>query len=169
MAAGDAACGPEHTLSIGGVDVDAGGDRVRTARDHRPGVLGDVRAVWVEDVLIAGCCGAWPVCEHLFERGAGVERQPVVYARVVKPELLELLQSCGLLGGEVLRLCAVHLEVVELPLVVLEVSPSGEGRVHRARKPPLVVDRALPEHRVKLRLLARYRGIGERGREALTL
>ena len=70
---------------------------------------------------------------------------------VIEPELLELLDLSGLAAGDILGLGAVGLEVVELPLVELELAPARERWVERAGEPAVVVDRTLAEHRVELR------------------
>ena len=51
---------------------------------------------------------------------AVVERQHVVLARLLEPELLELRELLRHLGREVARLAPVGARVVELPDVVLE-------------------------------------------------
>ena len=69
---------------------------------------------------------------------------------------------------EVVALARVGRRVVQLPALLVEVAPRLGRRGHRGRRlPALVPDRARPEHRVELRLLARL-GIGvvEGGPEA---
>ena len=57
-----------------------------------------------------------------------------------------------MLGSEVVRLGSVDVGVVELPLVVVEVAPAGEGRVRGHGLPPVMPDGAGAEHRVELGL-----------------
>ena len=64
-----------------------------------------------------------------------------------------------MLVREVVKLGAVDLRVVELPLVVVEVAPTAQGRMIRDRLPTFVPDPPRAEHRVELRLAFR-RGLG---------
>ena len=59
--------------------------------------------------------------------------------------------------GEVRRLRAVDLDVVELPDVLVELAPAAQRRVHGARQPAVLVEGALAEHRVELGALRRAR------------
>ena len=67
-----------------------------------------------------------------------------------------------MLGGQVVQLGAVDVDVVELPLVVVEVAPAADRRVGGDGLPAVVPDAARPEHRVELGLpLARGRRVVE--------
>src|SRR5271165_2359907 len=100
--------------------------------------------------------------KQLFQSSAVVEGQALVDTRVVVPQRLHPLEAFGLLGGEVVALRTVGPKVVELPDVGLEVTPPRDRGVHGASEPTLVVDRALAEHRVELRVLARSMRVAQR-------
>ena len=62
-----------------------------------------------------------------------------------------------MLRGEVVELGAIDVGVVELPLVLVEMAPAGDGRVGGDGLPALVPDRPRAEHRVELGLPVRRR------------
>ena len=97
--------------------------------------------------------------------GAVVERQHLVLACLLPPELDHRGQPLGLVGGQVVGLGGVDAHVVELPHVVVERRVGVEAvvvhvaeRLERHRLPTLVVDAARSEHLEVLRGVALGRG-----------
>ena len=58
-----------------------------------------------------------------------------------------------MLVGEVARLSAILIDVVELPAIFIEVTLTADRRVHRGRLPAVLPDTAGAQHRVVLTLL----------------
>ena len=97
-----------------------------------------------------------------------VERQHVVLLRLEIEEGLHLLELLRHLGGQVVGLGGVLLDVIELPLVPGDhIRRRGgaqlprERRRGRARHPPVVIDGAIAEHLEVLRRVP-GRGVGVR-------
>ena len=104
VSASDATVRVEHPLGGVGVERHPGVDRVRASVDPDAGELGDVGAV--REVLVPVAVGRCvrAVGEDLLERGAVVERETVVDACVVEPQVLQLPQPFGVVSRDVLAL-----------------------------------------------------------------
>ena len=169
VAAGSGALREEHALGLGRLEVHRRGDRERAPPNVHGDGLRDLGRSRVVDVAVTRRARLRPHVRDDLERGPVVERQALVDPRVVPPQSLQLLELLGVLGGQVVDLGAVLREVVELPLVELELPPSGDRRVQRVREPALVVERSHPEHRVELGLPPVGGRVRQRGRDALPL
>ena len=76
----------------------------------------------IVDVPLAGRFFGGPLRGEDLQGGAVVERQHQVLLRLLEPGLDQRLELLGILLGQVLRLGAVRVHVVELPLVLVEVA-----------------------------------------------
>ena len=105
--------------------------RVAAVADVDRGGLGHLSGVGVVDVAVArrGDLRPTRVGEDL-DGGLVLERQPVVQAGRVEPEVDHLLDLLRMLGGEVMALGGVLVGVEQLPAVLVEVAPAGDRRMH---------------------------------------
>ena len=104
--------------------------------------LGDCGRAGVVDVAIARRGQLRARRRHDLERRTVVERERPVRTGLREPDVHELPQLVGVLGGEVVQLRAIDVGVVELPLVVVEVPPTADRRMRRDGLPALVPDAA---------------------------
>ena len=113
-------------------DLDVGEDLVRAAAHVDRHAFRHRRRVRIVDVRVARRFFGWAARSRACSRGAAVvERQHEVLLRLLEPRLDQRLELLGVLLGQVLRLGAVLVDVVELPLVLVEVALAG--RAARAR------------------------------------
>src|SRR5215203_1484007 len=152
VAAGPRALREQDALGLGRLEVHRRGDRERTSANVDRDRLGHLGRSRVVDVAVTWLTWLWPHVRDDLEGGPVVERQPLVDPRVVPPQSLQLLELLGMLGGKVVSLGAVIGEVVELPLVQMELPPAGDRWMQCVREPAVVVERAHSEHRVELGL-----------------
>ena len=145
----------EHALGAGLGEVDQRADDERPAPDHDGLGLGHLGVVGEVDVAVARRRQLRARRHEDLQRRPVVEREALVGAGLGVPEVDHLAELVGLLGGEVVQLGAVDVDVVELPLVLVEVAPAADRRVGGDGLPAVVPDAARPEHRVELRLRAR--------------
>jgi len=96
-----------------------------------------------------------------FDRRPVVLRRHHVPVRLLKPGLDQRLQPLGIQLREVFRLGAIDVHVIELPLVLVEVSLASERHVDRIGEAAVLPDTARAEHRVVLALLL-GRAVGRR-------
>ena len=114
----------QHALGAGLGDVDQRADHERAAADDDCLGLGNLGVVREVDVPASRRAELRPLRDEDLEGGAVVEREALVGARLGVPEVHELADLVGVLGREVVQLGAVDVDVVELPLVVVEVATS---------------------------------------------
>ena len=118
------------------------------------GDSGTSARVGVVDVGVARRLGLGPVLRDDLDREAVVEREHVVLLRLLEPALDERLRALRLLGGEVARLGAVLVDVVELPLVLVEVADARRRAVDGDDLPAVLPHPARAEHAVVLAVAA---------------
>jgi hypothetical protein len=119
--------GEDHPTCVGVLDVDVGGDLERAPADVDSDRLGDFQGVRVIDVPVAGRSHLRPWGRQDRDCGAVIQRQAEVLASLDVPQCLQLLDQLRVLVGQVVDLGPVLLDVVQRPLVVLEVTPAGWG------------------------------------------
>ena len=127
VAAEARAHGEEHALGTGRGDVDDGADHERPVAgvDRLP--LGDRRGARVVHVAAPRRRELGPRGGEDLHRRTVVEREGPVGPGLGEPDVDQLAELVGLLGGEVVQLGTVDVGVVELPLVLVEVAPAGDA------------------------------------------
>jgi hypothetical protein len=94
--------------------------------------------------------------EHL-QCAPVIKRQHQILVCLFEPSLNQCFEFLGLLFGQVLRIGAVHIHVVQLPLVFVEFAFAADRGVDRAGLPSILPDAAASEHGVILTPLLRGR------------
>ena len=123
----------DHAGAVGVGDLDVGEDLVRPAAHvdgHAFRNRGRVRDSRCTARGAASSDG--PLDGEDFHCGAIVKRQHQVLLRLLEPGLDQRLQFLGVFLGQVLRLGAIDVHVVEFPLVLVEVALAGERGACRA-------------------------------------
>ena len=163
VAAEAPALGDDHAFRAAVGNLDLGGDRVglvenvRRAAGRHAGQFARIG----EDLPPRRQARARRVPAR--ERGV-VERQHVVLLRLGIEQFLHLLELVRHLGGQVVVLGRILLDVIKFPFVAgdhirrrLRAQFPGKGRRRRGRHPAVVIDGAIAEH------LEILRGVAGRG------
>src|SRR4051795_6161069 len=150
----------QHALRPRLRDVHHRGDREGAVAEVHRLRLGHIGDAGVVDVAVARRRERRSRSGEELQGAAVVERERAVGAGLCVPEQDQLVELLGLLGGEVVHLGAVDVDVVELPGVLVEVPPAAERRVGGDGLPAVVPDAARAEHREELRLAGAGQGPG---------
>src|SRR4051794_12250049 len=136
----------QRTLRAGGGGVDDRRHRGGAGAGVWPPGLGHVGDPGVVDVPVPCRTEQRPRRAEDLERSAVVERERAVGAGLRIPQVDHLPEALGLVGGEVVRLRAVDVRVVELPRVRREVAPAGDRGGGGDGRPAVMPDAARAEH-----------------------
>ena len=123
MATEAGALGEQDALGPGRGDVDQGADAEGTTSELDGQPLGDRCRARAVDVAVPFGGELRPRGAEDFDRRAVVQREGAVRARFGEPDADQFPQLVGVLGRQVVRLRAIGVGVVELPVVVVEVAP----------------------------------------------
>ena len=130
-----------------------GTDHEGAAADDRPPAPRGPRRGWGSRRTGSAGADSWGRCATKISRAErSSSGNAIVRSGLGVPEVHQLADLLGMLGGEVVQLRAVDVGVVELPLVVVEVGPAAERRMGGHGLPAVVPDAPRPEHREELRL-----------------
>src|SRR4051795_10787753 len=142
----------QHALCPGLRDVYYRRDREGAVAEVHRLRLGYFRHAGEVDVAVTRRGERRPRRGQEFQRTAVVKRERAVGTGLGVPEHDQLVELLGLLGGHVVELGAVDVDVVELPGVLVEFAPATQRRVGGDGLPAVVPDAARAQHREELRL-----------------
>src|SRR5215471_13186850 len=118
-------------------DLDVRDDLVGASAHADRNALGYRRRARIVDVTVARRLLAGPLDSKNLLSAPVIERKHEVLVRLVEPGLDQRLELVGMLLRQIRRLGAVHVDVIELPFVLVEVALAGQRRMQCARLPPV--------------------------------
>ena len=139
----------------GSVDLDVGQDLVRAAAHVGGNAFRHRGRARIVDVPFARRLIGGPRQRQLYQRRAIVDGQHVVLLRLFEPGRDQLLNLLGILAGQIPRLRAIRIHVIQLPPVLVEVALVGQRGVDGRGPPTILPDAAGAQHGVVLALLLR--------------
>ena len=149
--------GEQHALRAWAGQVDQRADAEGPVADVHRLLLGHLRGPGEVGVALARRGQLRPRRDDDLQGGPVIEREGPVLAGFGEPQVDQLPELLGMLGGQVVQFGAIGVGVVQLPGVVVEVAPAAERGVGGDGFPAVVPDPAGAEHRVEL-------GFARRGR-----